>query len=143
MEPGPHITAEPVLMRWMSLELHRINSGIVTERKTLARLLDEKEPSSVTKDTTGYRFDPVTIRILGCRLTGDIRKRLRLPIVFSFNPAVPDSCSLDDEAALEAFVILGDLSPMRRFEGGKLWVGRAIVYMLMHRYPTAVQIMMV
>jgi hypothetical protein len=30
---------------------------------------------------------------------------------------------------------------MREFSGGRLWIGRAIVFAVMRKYPTAVQIM--
>jgi uncharacterized protein (UPF0216 family) len=50
MDCRPRITDESVLSRWMSLEMGRINQGIVEVRKTLAELLREETPASVTKD---------------------------------------------------------------------------------------------
>jgi hypothetical protein len=55
---------------------------------------------------------------------------------------VTDSCLLTDEAALEAFQSLGELSGEREFIKGKLWVGRALVFAILKKYPTVIQIMM-
>jgi hypothetical protein len=63
-------------------------------------------------------------------------------MIFFSNPSVPDSCYISDPHALQALQALGDLSGMRRMHQGKLWVGRAIAYSIMKKYPTAVQIAM-
>jgi hypothetical protein len=49
---------------------------------------------------------------------------------------------LTDPAALEALIILGEVSGMRRMRNGKLWLAKPIVYAIKERYPTAIQIMM-
>ena len=56
MDRPPRITDESVLSRWMSLEMGRINQGIVEERKTLAELLQEETPAAVTTGGNEYRF---------------------------------------------------------------------------------------
>lgn len=140
--PGePPLSGESVLLRWIGLELGRMNSGVVSERKTLAELASEESPSAVTRSGGTYRFDPGTIRALSASLPEEIRRRLRVPIVFFFDSRVPDSCYLADETALLAFLSLGDLSSLRTFHEGRVWVGRAIVFELARKYPTAVQVM--
>jgi uncharacterized protein (UPF0216 family) len=137
----PPLSGESVLLRWIGLELGRMNSGIVSGRKTLAVLASEESPSAVTRSGGTYHFDPGTIRILAASLPEEIRRQLRLPIVFFFDSRVPDSCYLADETALAAFLSLGDLSSLRSFHEGRVWVGRAIVYELVRKYPAAVQVM--
>jgi len=138
----PPVSDESVLKRWMALEMGKINDGVVARRRRLSELLSEEYPSSVTRNGSEFAFDREVIRILGERLPPELHHRLKLPVIFFFDSAVPDSCLLTDEVALEAFQILGELSQFREFTGGKLWVGRAIVYAIIRKYPTAIQIMM-
>ncbi|WP_235809557.1 DUF61 family protein [Methanofollis ethanolicus] len=136
----PNIDDESVLRRWMGIEAGRINDALVAERKTLARLLDEKVPSSTTKGGKEYAFDREVIRTLGDRLPPEMHDRLWLPIVFSFSPEVRDSFYLRDGTALLALKTLGELGAMREFHEGRLWVSNAIVYAMMSKYPTVIQI---
>ncbi|NYT21590.1 MAG: DUF61 family protein [Methanomicrobiales archaeon] len=142
MTSRPSVSDDSVLMRWMALEMGKVNDGVVARRRRLSELLTEARPSSVTRDGSEFTFDRGVIKMLGENLPRTIHPRLKLPVIFFFNSTVPDSCLLTDEVALEALQILGELSRFREFSGGKLWVGRAIVYAIMRKYPTAVQIMM-
>jgi uncharacterized protein (UPF0216 family) len=126
----------------MALEMRKINDGVVARRRRLSELLSEDHPSSVTRNGSEFAFDREVIRTLGEKLPSELHPRLKLPVIFFFDSAVPDSCLLTDEVALEALQILGELSRYREFTGGKLWVGRAIVYAIMRKYPTVIQIMM-
>jgi hypothetical protein len=49
MTHPPRITDESVLARWMSMEIGKINEGVVRDRKILSRLLDEEIPSATIK----------------------------------------------------------------------------------------------
>lgn len=142
MSGRPSIRDESVLTRWMQLELGRMNDGVVSERKTLAQLVREDRPVSVTKAGKEYRFDREMIALLAQHLPADIHARLKLPILFFFDSTVNDSCFLADEPAFRALVLLGELSPLREMEDGRLWVGKPIVFAMMRKYPTILQIMM-
>jgi hypothetical protein len=142
MDRPPRIADESVLSRWMSFELGRIHQGIVEVRKTLAELLREDIPASVTKEGKEYRFRRGVLLQMGERLPGPVHRRLRLPLLFHFDPDVKDSCLLTDPAAVEALKVLGEIGSLRQLRDGKLWVGRAIVYSLIRKYPTVVQMVM-
>ncbi|MDD1645619.1 MAG: DUF61 family protein [Methanomicrobiales archaeon] len=142
MDHRPRITEEPVLSRWMSLEMGRINQGIVEVRKTLAELLREESPASVTKGGKEYRFRREILVGMGKRLPEPLHRRLRIPLLFRFDPDVADSCLLTDPAAVEALKELGEIGPLRQLHDGRLWVGRAIVYSLIRKYPTVIQMVM-
>lgn len=142
MDRRPRIADESVLSRRMSLEMGRINQGIVEVRKTLAELLQEDPPTSITKGGNEYRFRREVLLQLGERLPGPLHRRLRLPLLFHFDPDVKDSCLLIDPAPGEALKVLGEIGSLRQLRDGKLWVGRAIVYSLIRKYPTVVQIRM-
>jgi uncharacterized protein (UPF0216 family) len=141
MTPTPPVSDESILMRWMALEMGRINDGVVAERKRLSELLRDPKPSSVTRGGKEFAFDKNTIHLLGERLPVSLHTRLKIPIIFYFDSTVEDSFFLTDSAPLEALQFLGELSDMREMIGGRLWVGRAIVYAIMRRYPGAVQVM--
>ena len=136
------VSDESVLKKWMALEMGKINDGIVADRKRLSELLGKDNPSSVTRDGKEYRFDTTIISFLGEKLPERLHFRLKLPIIFYFDSGVADSCLLTDEPALEALQVLGELSEQRQFVGERLWIGRAIVFAILRKYPTAIQIMM-
>jgi uncharacterized protein (UPF0216 family) len=115
---------------------------VVTERPRLAELLESEHPVAITRGGAKHRFDPDTLRLLERNLPHELRSRLKLPILFYFDSNVADSCLLTDAAALEALQALGELSSLRTMTDGKLWVGRAIVYSLVRKYQSAIQIMM-
>jgi uncharacterized protein (UPF0216 family) len=137
----PQVSDESVLMRWMALEMGRINDGVVAERKRLSDLIREEQPRSVTRGGKEFAFDKSTIKLLGERLPVSIHVRLKLPVIFYFDSTVQDSFFLTDEVALAALQLLGELSDMREIIAGRLWVGRAIVYAIMCKYPGIIQIM--
>ena len=142
MDHRPGISDESVLSRWMSREMGRINEGIVEVRMTLAELLTEGTPSSVTKEGKEYRFNRDLLRELGRRLPEPLHCRLRLPLLFRFDPDVKDRCLLTNPAAVEALQVLGEIGPPRQLRDGNLWVGRAIVYSLIRKDPALGQMVM-
>ncbi|MDD1700848.1 MAG: DUF61 family protein [Methanoregula sp.] len=142
MTHPPRITDESVLTRWMSMEIGRINEGVVRDRKTLSQLLTEETPGATTKKGEPYFFDRHAIAVLGKRLPDELQARLRLPILFFISPDVPDSCWCADSAAFEAFIILEEISRLRTMQEGKFWLSRVIVYAIMRKYPTTVQLVM-
>jgi len=133
---------ESVLRRWMSLEMGKINDGVVSARVLLVSLLEMEKPMAVNRGGREHHFDREVIRKMGATLPVNLRASLKLPIIFYFDMEVPDSCMLADEVALAVLQELGDLSKERRMEGGRMWVARALVFALLRKYPTAVQIMM-
>jgi uncharacterized protein (UPF0216 family) len=142
MTHRPRITEESVLTRWMGMEIARINDGIVAGRRALADLLNEEDPKALTRGGGEYHFSRDTLATLACRLPPETRAALQLPIIFSFNMDVRDSCYLADGTAVEALRSLGDLGEGRRLSEGRLWVSRAIAYDIARKYPTAVQFAM-
>jgi uncharacterized protein (UPF0216 family) len=119
-----------------------MNEEVVSQRKSLAVLLAEESPVSITKKGDACHFDPSVIATLGKALPEDLQRQLRLPVLFYSSPDVPDSCMCPDETALAALQVLGEVSTLRMFEGGRFRVARPIAYAIMKKYPTAVQIVM-
>ncbi len=129
-----------VLQRWLRLEANRMNDGVAAERPTLEALLEADRPISKTRSGDEYRYDPAVLRSIADRLPRGLVRRLRLPILCFASIDVPDSCSITDRYAFEALQALGEISTTREFADGKAWIGRAIAYGLVAKYPTAVQV---
>ncbi len=45
-------------------------------------------------------------------------------------------------AALEAFQLLGEVSTLRTMQGDRFWISKPIVFAILQKHPTAVQIVM-
>jgi uncharacterized protein (UPF0216 family) len=129
-----------VLQRWLRLEVNRMNDGIAADRPTPAALLEADRPVSITRGGDEYRYDPAVIRSIADRLPDRLVRRLRLPILLFASMDVPDSCSITDRYAFEALQAIGEISTLREFTDGRAWMGRAIAYGLVAKYPTAVQV---
>jgi len=136
----PRITDETVLARWMGLETARMNAGVVRDRKPLSLLLAEKDPSATAKNGERHSFDRAVIRMLGENLPEELHRQLKLPILFYCSLDVPDSCSCPDKPALATLRMLGDVGSLRTMQGSRFWISRSLVYGIMGKYPTAVQI---
>ena len=139
MTRRPRIDEESVLTRWMGMEIARINGAMVTARRSLTGLLAEEDPKAPTRGGGEHPFSRETLAALDARLPENLRATLKLPILFSLDVDVRDSCYLTDMTAVEALQALGDLGVGRKATGGKLWVSRAIAHDIARKYPTAVQ----
>jgi hypothetical protein len=142
MTHPPRITDESVLARWIGIEIAKMNKGLVNVRKPLAVLLGEDNPSAVTKNGEPYWFDKAVIAMLGGSLPSALHRTLKLPILFYSSPDTPGSCSCPDAPALAALQLLGEVSTLRTMQGNRFWVSRPIVYAIVQKYPTVVQIVM-
>jgi uncharacterized protein (UPF0216 family) len=142
MPDHPSFTDESVMRRWMSLEISRINAAVVIERKTLTILCQEESPSAKTKAGKEHVFNRDALRTLCEQVSPDLRDRLRLPILFYFDMDVPDSCYLPDEMAVRTLQGLGEISILRTPRKGRVWVSRPLVYAMMRKYPSIIQIVM-
>ena len=132
--------SEDIFLRWMQVEMGKINKAIVAQRKNLAQLMQEDRPSSRTKAGDDYIFERDALEELHTRLPQELHGKLRLPIIFFSDNRVPDSCYINDEYALRTLQTLGELSELRRMQQGKLWMGKSMAYSIMKKYPTIFQI---
>jgi uncharacterized protein (UPF0216 family) len=126
----------------MSMEIKKMNEGIVQDRKYLSVLLGEEDPFATTKNGEKYHFEKDVIAAIGAKFPREIHARLKLPILFFLSPDVPDSCVCTDPAAFDALKLIGEISELRTMQEGRFWVSRPIAYAIMRKYPAAVQVIM-
>jgi uncharacterized protein (UPF0216 family) len=142
MADRPYISEEPVLTRWMNLEIFKINRGVVAERKSLLDLSGMDRPVVITKCGGEYLFNKETLGSLRAKLPDTISRRLRLPVLCYFDSSVGDSCFITDQLAVDGLKQLGEISSMREMTDGRLWIGKPILFDTMRKYPSFIQIVM-
>jgi hypothetical protein len=128
MSHPPRITDEPVLVRWMGLEIAKMTREWLHNESLLLSCSRKRIPLSITKKGDTYHFDPSVIATLGKALPDDLKRWLRLPILFYSSPDTPGSCMCPDETALAALQLLGEVSTLRTLQEGRFWVSRPIAY---------------
>jgi len=123
--------------KWMEFELARINKGLVTRKKRLSILLKEEKPQCAAREGEVYEFDAEVLR----RLAGALKEGedLMLPITLHFSSQSPDSCYVSDESASVVLRRLEDFGEAYPFTDGKMWLPNSLAYMLIQKYPTAMQ----
>jgi uncharacterized protein (UPF0216 family) len=126
----------------MNLEISKINRGIVAERKSLLDLACMDRPVVVTKGGEEYLFNKETLGSLTAKLPNTISRRLRLPVLCYFDSSVGNSCFITDLQAVEGLKHLGEISSMREMTDGRLWIGKPILFDIMRKYPSFIQIVM-
>ncbi len=114
MPDRPFFSDESILMRWMNLEISKINRGVVAERKLLNDLVDMERPEIPTKGGGTYHFKKDTLVMLRTRLPQSLSGRLRLPVLCYFDSSVGDSCFITDDQGVD---MLKELKEIRLHEG--------------------------
>ena len=97
---------------------------------------------TVTKDGKEYRFSKKELAVFAEGLPDQLVRRLRLPVLFYCTADVPDSCMLADEVAAESLRAKNEISPLRTFEEGRLWISRPIAFAILRKYPTLFQMVL-
>ena len=142
MPDRPFFSDESILMRWMNLEISKINRGVVAERKLLNDLVDMERPGIPTKGGGTYHFKKDTLVMLRTRLPQSLSGRLRLPVLCYFDSSVGDSCFITDDQGVDMLKELKEISSMREMTDGRLWIGKTIIFDIIRKYPTVIQIVM-
>ncbi|HTY16043.1 MAG TPA: DUF61 family protein [Methanoregulaceae archaeon] len=126
----------------MNLEISKINRDAVTERRSLTDLAAMDQPALATKGGGEYRFNKETLHLLRTILPADLSRHLRLPVLCYFDSSVGDSCFITDSYAFEALKILGEINQMREMADDRMWIGKTIVFAIIRKYPSVIQIVM-
>ncbi len=126
--------------RWISLELGRLNAGLVVERKSLARLLTETEPTCVTREGGQHAFDRVALARLAGVLTSAEAEALRLPILLFATGDVEDHVLLSEEVAAKALRALENYGAAFPYRDGKMYLPHSLAVDLVRRSGGTVQL---
>lgn len=128
---------EGTFRRWVAFELGTLHAGLVSQRRLLADLLQEAQPSAPARGGT-HAFEPRELRALAERLPTELRYALRLPIHLYTDGEVADALYAQDPASAEALALLG-YAAARPDARGRVWVARSLASQAVRDWPTSVQ----
>ncbi len=126
--------------RWISLELGRINAGLVVERKSLARLRSEARPACVTRDGGEHAFDRAALDRLASVVTPDEAEALRLPITLFATGDLEDHVYVSEALAAKALRALEKYGSAFPFREGRMYLPHSLAVDLIHRSGGTVQL---
>jgi hypothetical protein len=125
--------------RWISLELGRLNAGLVVEKKSLASLLREPEPACRTREGDPYPFDRQALARLAAVLTIDEADRLRLPLTLMVR-GESDDAILTDELGAKALRTLERFDRAFAVREGRMALPHSLAVDLVRRHGGVLQL---
>ena len=127
------------LDRWISLELGRLNSGLVVEKKSLTRLLGESDPACRTREGDLHPFDSGALARFASVLTREEADALRLPLTLTVR-GDSDEAILADEIGAKALRTLENFGQAFRFRDGRMALPHSLAIDLTRRYGGVLQL---
>ena len=128
---------DEVLRRLLSLELGKLNQGMVTQPVALARLAANPAATATTRSGEPYAFDAGAVARFAAAVPPWLHGRLRLPITVYEPHDAPGDGYVEDAAAVEALEAMKAATTQPR--GGRLWMSAALWRRLMESHPTCFQ----
>lgn len=126
--------------RWIALELGRLNAGLVTEKKSLARLLAEPRPACRTREGEEYAFDREALARLAAVLSRDEAERIRLPLTLLVSGDLADTASLADEIGAKALRALEKFDRAFPYRDGRMLLPHSLAVDLVRRHGGVLQL---
>ena len=117
-----------------------MNAGLVVEKKSLARLRAEAEPTCRTREGDSHGFERAPLDRLADVLSVAEAATLRLPITLLASTDLGDSVYLTDELASKALRAAEAFGPAFPFRDGKMVLPHSLAVDLVRRYGGALQI---
>lgn len=127
------------LERWISVEFGRLNVGLVVERKTLAQLLDEREPACRTREGDLHSFERTALERFAAVLTADEVASLRLPLTLTVR-ADADEARLTDELGAKALRAVENFGQAFPFRDGRMALPHSLAFDLVSRHGGVLQL---
>jgi len=125
--------------RWIGLELGRLNAGLVIEKKSLARLLEEPEPACRTREGDPHPFDRPALARFAAALAPDEASTLRLPITLLVS-GESDSAYLTDELGAKTLRAVEKFGPAFLFRDGRMTLPHSLAVDLVRRHGGVLQL---
>jgi uncharacterized protein (UPF0216 family) len=139
-DAGRPVASPGAVDRWISLELGRINAGLVVERKSLARLRAEKDPACTTREGDVHRFERAALDRFAAVVTTAEAESLRLPITLLATGDLEDHVYVSEELAAKALRALENYGAAFPFRKGRMYLPHSLAVDLVHRSGGTVQL---
>jgi len=125
--------------RWVEREAANLNAGLVTKKKSLRTLLEERVPSCTGRDGTTWSLDRGVLDRLAALCSEAETEGLQLPIAVHVLSDVGDACYVSDAlgaAVLRRAEAFGAAFPYR---DGRMYLPLSLAIDLISRYKGALQ----
>ncbi len=126
--------------RWISLELGRLNAGLVAERKSLAFLRREARPVCRTRDGDEHPFDPAALERLAAVLSDAEAEALRLPITVFVTGDLEDTAYIAEETAAKALRTLEKFGAAFPYREGRMYLPHSLAVDLVRHSGGTIQL---
>lgn len=126
--------------RWVSLELGRLNAGLVVERKSLAQLRQEGRPACRTREGEEHTFERSALDRLAGALDNREADALRLPITVFVTGDLADSAYVSEELAARALRAVEAFGPAFPYRGGRMYLPHSLAVDLVRRSGGTIQL---
>ncbi len=126
--------------RWISLELGRLNAGLVVERKSLAQLRREDRPTCRTREGEEHAFEPAVLERLAQVLGEREAEALRLPMTVFVTGDLADSAYVSEELAARALRAVESFGPAFPYRGGRMYLPHSLAVDLVRRSGGTIQL---
>lgn len=126
--------------RWISLELGRLNAGLVVAKKSLAQLRREARPVCRTREGDEHAFEPAALERLARALTDRDAEALRLPITVFVTGDLEDSAYVAEESAAQALRAVEGFGPAFPYRGGRMYLPHSLAVDLVRRGGGTIQL---
>jgi uncharacterized protein (UPF0216 family) len=126
--------------RWVSLELGRLNAGLVVAKKSLAQLRREQRPACRTREGEEHGFEPAALERLAHVLSDREAEALRLPITVFVTGDLEDSAYISEEPAARALRAVEAFGPAFPYRGGRMYLPHSLAVDLVRRSGGTIQL---
>ena len=130
---------ESAMKKWFKFEMAKINSGIVTKKRSLKELLKEKVPQTKAKDECIYYFNKNALFDLKNELPKDMHS-IMLPINFYISLDIRSSVYIADKPSLSVLMYLGEVPHDAELTKGRYWMSKTLILDLMKKRPAIIQL---
>ncbi len=126
--------------RWISLELGRLNAGLVVERKTLAALRAESQPACRTREGDEHTFERDALERLARVLAPADVGALRLPITVFVTGDLEDTAYVGEDLAAKALRAVENFGAAFPFRDGRMYLPHSLAVDIVRRSGGTVQL---
>jgi uncharacterized protein (UPF0216 family) len=130
---------ESAMKKWFKFEMAKINSGIVTKKRSLKELMEEEVPQTKAKDESIYYFNKDALLDLKNGLPKDMHS-IMLPINFYISLDIRSSVYIADKPSLFALKYLGEVPHDAELVDGRYWMSKTLILDLMKKRPSIIQL---
>lgn len=124
----------------MGHEAERINASLASKKKTVAALLEEDEPSYLSREGATIGIDREALRAFSSKLDAEGRHRVKIPVDVIVDSRLENEAYVAVEAAARALRELEGWTDAYRIREGKMHLPLAIAVELAWKHSGLLQV---